>query len=536
MKGSISRKMTNCAGLLRSAMPRWASLFVAIMLVWGLAGAGGASASGTSSSGPAPASPAATCPGTPAQCFADVLPGTTFFDFANRVFEQGIVTGYPCGGPGEPCDGSNRPYYRPSNTVTRGQMSKFVDQARRQPGIDIEGILTATDPPPIQVLISGTVAIVGQTHNADGVNGSSDTGRGVAGFSTTGDGVFGRADSSSSSGVFGLSYAGKGVLGSSSNGQGVYGSSSNGQGVYGTSTSSDGVFGQSDSSSGVIGYSNTWKGVAGLSTSSDGVYGEATTGSGVLGHSTNWKGAAGISVNEDGVYGESAHGNGVKGHSTTFGVVGESTGGVLNAGVLGTSDNAVGVWGTSTNGAGVYGASTNNAAGYFQGNVTITGTCTGCLGLSKMDDPLDPANKYLYQSAVESPDMMNIYNGNVTTDANGEAVVTLPDYFESLNRDFRYQLTPVGQFAQAIVWQEIKDNRFVIKTDKPGVKVSWMVTGIRNDPYSQQHAVTPEVDKPAGEQGTYLHPGAYGQPDSKTLTYDLKQQLSQGPSAKQTHP
>lgn len=74
----------------------------------------------------------------------------------------------------------------------------------------------------------------------------------------------------------------------------------------------------------------------------------------------------------------------------------------------------------------------------------------------------------------------------------------------------------------------ITSNRFVIKTDKPGVKVSWMVTGVRNDPYSQQQAVTPEVAKPAGEQGTYLHPGAYGQPDSKALNYQLIQQLRQG--------
>ena len=46
---------------------------------------------------------------------------------------------------------------------------------------------------------------------------------------------------------------------------------------------------------------------------------------------------------------------------------------------------------------------------------------------------------------------MNVYNGNVTTDANGDATVILPDYFEALNRDFLYQLTVIGQFAQAIV-------------------------------------------------------------------------------------
>src|SRR6266550_1040762 len=80
-----------------------------------------------------------TCPGTPVQCFADVAPGSTFFDFANHVYEQQIVTGYACGGPGEPCDGDNRPYYRPNNSVTRAQMSKFTDNARTQPGIAVNG-------------------------------------------------------------------------------------------------------------------------------------------------------------------------------------------------------------------------------------------------------------------------------------------------------------------------------------------------------------------------------------------------------------
>lgn len=78
--------------------------------------------------------------------------------------------------------------------------------------------------------------------------------------------------------------------------------------------------------------------------------------------------------------------------------------------------------------------------------------------------------------------MLNIYNGNITTDANGDATVVLPAYFEALNRDFRYQLTVIGQFAQAIVQDEIQANHFTIKTDKPGVKVSWQVTGIRQDP------------------------------------------------------
>ena len=61
---------------------------------------------------------------------------------------------------------------------------------------------------------------------------------------------------------------------------------------------------------------------------------------------------------------------------------------------------------------------------------------------------LDPANKYLYHSFVESPDMMNVYNGNVVTDKRGMATVVLPEYFEALNSDFRYQLTVIGRFAR----------------------------------------------------------------------------------------
>ena len=100
----------------------------------------------------------------------------------------------------------------------------------------------------------------------------------------------------------------------------------------------------------------------------------------------------------------------------------------------------------------------------------------------KIDHPLDPTNKYLIHSCVESPDMMNVYNGNITTDSIGIATVILPDYFEALNRDFRYQLTVIGQFAQAIVLEKVKLNTFKIQTDQPCVEVSWQVTGVRHDP------------------------------------------------------
>jgi hypothetical protein len=130
------------------------------------------------------------------------------------------------------------------------------------------------------------------------------------------------------------------------------------------------------------------------------------------------------------------------------------------------------------------------------GNADFTGSISKGSGMFKIDHPLDPQHEYLYHSFVESPDMMNIYNGSVTTDKHGLATVTLPTYFEALNRDFRYQLTPIGQFAQAMVAEKIKGNRFVVKTNKPGVEVSWQVTGIRHDTYANQHPMQVEQPKP----------------------------------------
>src|SRR5205085_5223951 len=222
---------------------------------------------------------------------------------------------------------------------------------------------------------------------------------------------------------------------------------------------------------------------------------------------------------------------GVEGTSISgFGVVGTTSGSTEVAGVSGTSTgmDGNGVIGEANNGAsafGVWGLSTSGYAGNFSGDVRVLGFLSKSGGSFKIDHPLDPANKYLSHSFVESPDMMNIYNGNVTTDAKGEATVTLPEYFAALNRDFRYQLTVIGQFAQAIVADEIKDNRFTIRTDKPQVKVSWQVTGIRQDAWANVHRIQVEEDKPEQERGTYLHPSVFGQPEEKGLEWAHRPEL-----------
>jgi hypothetical protein len=154
---------------------------------------------------------------------------------------------------------------------------------------------------------------------------------------------------------------------------------------------------------------------------------------------------------------------------------------------------------------------------YFNGDLDVTGTLSKGAGSFKIDHPLDPENKYLYHSLVESPDMMNIYNGNVVLDDHGDATVALPDWFETLNRDFRYQLTCIGGFAPVYVAEKIQRNQFRIAGGKPGLEVSWQVTGIRHDPYAVAHRIPVEQDKPDYARGSYLHATERGKPSAQSM-------------------
>lgn len=206
----------------------------------------------------------------------------------------------------------------------------------------------------------------------------------------------------------------------------------------------------------------------------------------------------------------------VSGDSTNYALYGDASHAERNYGVFAQANGGTrekvnyGIYAEAAN------ATEANYAGYFAGDVTITGNLnvTGQIakggGTFKIDHPLDPENKYLVHSFVESPEMMNVYSGNITTDANGYATVELPGYFESANKDFRYQLTTIGSFAQSIVKEEISGNSFVVQTSAPGVKVSWQVTAVRNDPYAKRNRVEAEPLKPVSEKGRYLHPEAFG--------------------------
>lgn len=240
--------------------------------------------------------------------------------------------------------------------------------------------------------------------------------------------------------------------------------------------------------------------------------------------------AGGLDDNNVGILGTTLDaslegGIGIFGAGPNIGVRGYSNSdfGAFSFGLYGASlndNNSVGAYGLGTGigtNYGIYGTTdglgSDNWAGWFEGDAHVNGNLSKLTGTFKIDHPQDPENKYLYHSFVESPDMMNIYNGNVTTDASGVADVTLPEYFEALNQDFRYQLTVIGTFAQAIVSKEVSSNTFQVKTNLPNVKVSWQVTGVRHDAYANAHRIVPVVEKEAKNKGKYLAPSVYGKSD-----------------------
>jgi hypothetical protein len=133
--------------------------------------------------------------------------------------------------------------------------------------------------------------------------------------------------------------------------------------------------------------------------------------------------------------------------------------------------------------------------------VHVNGTLSKSAGQFQIDHPLDPENRWLAHSFVESSDMKNIYDGVTALDGSGEAVVELPAWFSALNKDYRYQLTALGAPAPNLhVAAEMAGNRFAIAGGNPGQRVSWQVTGIRQDRYALEHPVVVERTKTPAEK------------------------------------
>lgn len=257
-------------------------------------------------------------------------------------------------------------------------------------------------------------------------------------------------------------------------------------------------------------------------TENTGIYATSTNGTAVGAISKNGTGVKG----SGGTYGVAGDGGtyGVYGASDIYGVYGnghigvngQGDGTANNTGVSGTGLTGVSGTGSGAGSTGVYGTGAQYA-GLFAGDVHLTGTLTGGTKSFKIDHPLDPANKYLYHTSIESPDMKNVYDGVVTLNEQGEATIEMPNWFEALNSDFRYQLTCLAEYAPVFVSREIANHQFKIAGGKDGLRVSWQVTGIRQDAYAKAHRSPVEVDKSDKEKGKYLHPELFGQPEEKAV-------------------
>ena len=322
----------------------------------------------------------------------------------------------------------------------------------------------------------------------------------------------------------------------------------NGIGVLGAQGGSGwGVFGQTPDGRGVVGQSTTGTGVYGIANAKSGLnFGVYATSSSPTGYGLFAAGAgraikaessaAGAVVEVESTYAGVQASYGIQAEAEEVGISGAGRHGVMGTAVEDPTDAlhiASGVYASGTDGSGshlafsrtpagvpsssygVYsfaGSADIARAGYFVGSVDVTGTLTKGGGSFLIDHPLDPENKTLSHSFVESPDMMNIYNGNVVLDDNGEAWVTLPEWFDALNRDARYQLTGIGSAAMVYVAEEVQDNRFKIAGGTPAMKVSWQVTGIRQDAWANENRIQVETDKHPGLRGRFVHPEAHGMP------------------------
>jgi hypothetical protein len=292
----------------------------------------------------------------------------------------------------------------------------------------------------------------------------------------------------------------------------------NSSGIVANSDNNDGVRVLSASKRGVFASSGN---LSGFSAEASGVWGDSSTGFGVVGSSTSNVGVMGMSTNDTGVTG---NGNlvGVTGNGRNFrsgqGVVGHGIAGVVGNAVSGLF-RSIGIFGKS-------GSGFSSLAGFFDGSVSITGTLTKGGGGFKIDHPLDSAKKYLNHSFVESPEMKNLYDGIAILDNKGETSVQLPKYFESLNRDFCYQLTSIGAFAPNLyIAEEVSHNRFKIAGGKPGMRVSWQVTGIRHDSWAEANPLIVEEEKAENQQGYYLHPELYDQPEEMGVEWAVNPEL-----------
>lgn len=439
---------------------------------------------------------------------------------------------------------------------------------------------------------SNSVGVYGSSSSI-GLLGESTAGKAVVGqaLGTSGGNYGGYFSTASSDGIglyaeataaSGLNYAGR-FISTSPSGYAVYGSNlTSGTGGFFKSASGTALTATSTNGTGLT-VSGKTKGIEAFAGGQNAttIYGEANGFSGTAVWGRTWasggRGVIGEAMNSVNAYG----GYFVTNSDSTAGVYGEAlqtsgtaSGGSFVAssptgfGMTATNVNGTAAKFTSTNGIGVESQTVNgnfavrgenfSTSWYavYGKSSSITGTGVGVLGQSespngwglyafgrsggtgtklfRIDHPLDPENKYLNHYSSESPEPINFYSGTVVTDNRGEAWVTLPDYFSSINKDFRYTLTVVDDtdsdsFVMVKVAKKIQRNRFKIRSSVGNTEVSWRVDARRNDLWVQRYGAPETTEKPDWAKGTYQHPELYGKPKEFAETSQTRARVARSP-------
>lgn len=276
--------------------------------------------------------------------------------------------------------------------------------------------------------------------------------------------------------------------------------------------------------------SGIWSDCIGTGTAIAGSNRSATGGIGIQGNdvSTNNPssgiGILGTSNYNIGVKGTCSSGNGWAGYFSNLATT-AGYGGSVSINVATQTETALAVNGISgfTNtiyaqgpaGGGNFLTGTGNLG--VNGNATFTGTMSVAGYLSKggggylIDHPAAPTEKMLNHCFVESPEMLNLYRGRATFDANGEAVVSLPGYFDAANEAPEYHLTPIGASMPGVhIISEVANGSFKVAGGVAGKSVSWQVSARRADAWAKANHPGVEITKNPEQKGKFLHPELFG--------------------------
>ncbi len=279
-----------------------------------------------------------------------------------------------------------------------------------------------------------------------------------------------------------------------------------------------GVYGRSDHSYGVLGETKAeqFAGVAGVNharhtgdvfEATAGVYGAGFYGMYAVGQFSGMLCSARGSGGTIGLVVEAFHGMGAS-----------VAGGGIGAEVSGDQIGLIATARSTAPGA--------SAAG-FVGDVNVWGTLHKFGGGFRIDHPLHPDSKVFSHSFVESSERKNIYDGVVKLDAKGQATVKLPSWFEAINGNLRYQVTPIGGPAPNLhVAAKMSNGLFKIAGGRPKSEVCWQITGARIDPSAKAHPVVVEETKPPSERHYYLDPRLYRKPMEKGILWKSHPELA----------